>query len=94
GDYETIDGTGVRDYIHVEDLAIGHILALEKLSQDKPSWRANNLGSGNGYSVLEIVKSYQKALGKEIPYQIVARSTGDIAASFADVAKAKRELGF
>lgn len=94
GDYETMDGTGVRDYIHVVDLAIGHILALENLSQDKPAWRAYNLGSGNGYSVLELVKAYEKALGKEIPYQIVDRRAGDIAASFADVSKAKRELGF
>ena len=94
GDYETRDGTGVRDYIHVVDLAIGHILALEELSQDKPAWRVYNLGSGNGYSVLEIIKTYEKALGKEVPYQIVARRAGDIAASFADVTKAKRELGF
>lgn len=94
GDYETRDGTGVRDYIHVVDLAIGHILALEKLAQDKPDWRAYNLGSGNGYSVLELVKAYEKALGKEIPYQVASRRAGDIAASFADVSKAKRELGF
>ncbi|QIW10457.1 UDP-glucose 4-epimerase GalE [Francisella sp. LA112445] len=94
GDYETRDGTGVRDYIHVVDLAIGHILALEKLAQDRPAWRAYNLGSGNGYSVLELVKAYEKALGKEIPYQIVDRRAGDIAASFADVSKAKKELGF
>ncbi|MFV9985021.1 MAG: UDP-glucose 4-epimerase GalE [Francisella endosymbiont of Hyalomma asiaticum] len=94
GDYETRDGTGVRDYIHVVDLAVGHILALDELSQDKPAWRVYNLGSGNGYSVLEIIKTYEKALGKEIPYQIVARRFGDIAVSFADVTKAKRELGF
>ncbi|API87082.1 UDP-glucose 4-epimerase GalE [Francisella uliginis] len=94
GDYETRDGTGVRDYIHVVDLAIGHILALEKLAQDKSDWRAYNLGSGNGYSVLELVKAYEKALGKEIPYQIVDRRAGDIAASFADVSKAKKELSF
>lgn len=94
GDYETRDGTGVRDYIHVVDLAIGHILALEKQAQNKSDWRAYNLGSGNGYSVLELVKAYEKALGKEIPYQIVNRRAGDIAASFADVSKAKRELGF
>ncbi|AIT08982.1 UDP-galactose-4-epimerase [Candidatus Francisella endociliophora] len=94
GDYETRDGTGVRDYIHVVDLAIGHILALEKLVEDKPAWRAYNLGSGKGYSVLELVKAYEKALGKEIPYQIVNRRAGDITASFADVSKAKKELGF
>ncbi|MED7788014.1 UDP-glucose 4-epimerase GalE [Francisella sp. 19X1-34] len=94
GDYATIDGTGVRDYIHVVDLAIGHILALEKLAQAKPAWRVYNLGSGNGYSVLELVKAYEKALGKEIPYQIVNRRAGDIAASFADVSRAKKELGF
>lgn len=94
GDYDTHDGTGVRDYIHVVDLAIGHILALEKLSQNKPAWRAYNLGSGKGYSVLELLKAYEKALGKKIPYQIVDRREGDIAAGFADVSKAKRELGF
>ncbi|BCD90170.1 UDP-glucose 4-epimerase [Francisella halioticida] len=94
GDYETKDGTGVRDYIHVVDLAIGHILALEKLAQGKSAWRAYNLGSGNGYSVLELVKAYEKVLGKEIPYHIVDRRAGDIAASFADVSKAKKELCF
>lgn len=94
GDYETHDGTGVRDYIHVVDLAIGHILALEHISKTKSDWRAYNLGSGSGYSVLDIVKAYEKALGKEIPYQIVDRRAGDIAAGFADASKAKKELGF
>ena len=94
GDYDTIDGTGVRDYIHVVDLAVGHILALEKLYQSEPKCRAYNLGSGDGYSVLELVKAYQKALGREIPYKIVDRRAGDIATSFADVSKANRELGF
>lgn len=94
GDYPTRDGTGVRDYIHVVDLAIGHVLALDKLSQSQPSWRAYNLGSGQGYSVLELVKAYEKALGKEIPYKIIQRRAGDIAESFADVAKAKKELNF
>lgn len=94
GDYETHDGTGVRDYIHVVDLAIGHILALEHISKSNPDWRVYNLGSGSGYSVLDIVKAYEKALGKKIPYQIVDRRAGDIAAGFADVTKAKHELDF
>ena len=94
GDYETHDGTGVRDYIHVVDLAVGHILALEGLAKDAPAWRAYNLGSGKGYSVLDLVKAYEKALGREIPYQIVDRRAGDIAAGFAEVSKAKKKLGF
>ncbi|MFC4891888.1 UDP-glucose 4-epimerase GalE [Pseudofrancisella aestuarii] len=94
GDYETDDGTGVRDYIHVMDLAIGHILALEKLQNEKIGCRAYNLGAGKGFSVLEVIKSYEKALGKEISYEIVERRSGDIAKMFADVSKAKEELGF
>ncbi|MCL4120629.1 UNVERIFIED_CONTAM: hypothetical protein GTU68_023343 [Idotea baltica] len=94
GDYETHDGTGVRDYIHVVDLAVGHILALEGIARDISAWRVYNLGSGKGYSVLDIVKAYEKALGREIPYQIVDRRAGDIAAGFADATKAKKELGF
>ena len=94
GDYETADGTGVRDYIHVVDLANGHILALEKLFQTQLNWQAYNIGSGKGCSVIELVNAYEKALGKNIPYKIVARRAGDIAESFADVSKAKKELGF
>ncbi|AXA33693.1 UDP-glucose 4-epimerase GalE [Francisella adeliensis] len=94
GDYDTHDGTGVRDYIHVVDLAIGHILALEGIAGDTPAWRAYNIGSGEGYSVLDLVKAYEKALGKNIPYQIVDRRAGDIAAGFANASKAKTELGF
>ena len=94
GDYETADGTGVRDYIHVVDLANGHILALEKLFQTEPSWQAYNIGSGKGSSVIELVNAYEKALGKSIPYKKVARRAGDIAEMCADVTKAKNELGF
>lgn len=94
GDYDTRDGTCIRDYIHVVDLAIGHILAIEHISKVKPDWRAYNLGSGHGCSVLEIVTAYEKALGKKIPYQIVARRAGDITEMYASVAKAKQELGF
>ncbi|MBK2094770.1 UDP-glucose 4-epimerase GalE [Francisella philomiragia] len=94
GDYDTQDGTCIRDYIHVVDLAIGHILALEHISKVKPAWRAYNLGSGKGCSVLEIVTAYEKALGKKIPYQIVARRAGDIAEMYANATKAKQELGF
>ncbi|AJI54519.1 UDP-glucose 4-epimerase GalE [Francisella philomiragia] len=94
GDYDTQDGTCIRDYIHVVDLAIGHILALEHISKVKPAWRAYNLGSGNGCSVLEIVTAYEKALGKKIPYQIVDRRAGDIAEMYANATKAKRELRF
>ncbi len=92
-DYPTKDGTGVRDYIHVVDLAEGHVKALEKLNTN-PGIDAYNLGTGNGYSVLEVVEAYSKASGKEIPYKIVERRPGDIAACFADPDKAKRELGF
>jgi len=94
GDYETADGTGVRDYIHVVDLANGHILALEKLFKTQPSWEAYNIGSGKGSSVIELVKAYEKALGKSIPYKVVARRQGDVAEMCADVTKAKKELGF
>ncbi|WP_150464423.1 UDP-glucose 4-epimerase GalE [Francisella sp. XLW-1] len=94
GDYDTRDGTCIRDYIHVVDLAIGHILAIEHISKVEPDWRAYNLGSGHGCSVLEIVTAYENALGKKIPYQIVARRAGDITEMYASVDKAKQELGF
>ena len=92
-DYPTEDGTGVRDYIHVMDLADGHVVAMEKLA-NKPGVHIYNLGTGNGYSVLDIVKAFSKACGKEIPYQIDPRRPGDIAECYADPAKAKAELGW
>ena len=93
GDYETPDGTGVRDYIHVVDLAIGHVLALAKLSQS-PGVVTYNLGTGQGYSVLEVVAAFEKASGKQIAYQITDRRPGDIAACYADPTLARSELGW
>jgi len=92
-DYPTKDGTGVRDYIHVVDLAEGHIKALEKLNSN-PGIQAYNLGTGNGYTVLEVVKAYSKACGKKIPYKIVDKRPGDVASCYADTLKANKELGF
>ncbi len=92
-DYDTPDGTGVRDYIHVTDLAIGHVKALKKVAAGS-GVSIYNLGTGNGYSVLQIVKAFEKACGKEIPYAICDRRPGDIAACYADPAKAKAELGW
>jgi len=92
-DYDTHDGTGVRDYIHVVDLAIGHVKALKKM-EEKGGVTIYNLGTGNGYSVLDIVKAFEKACGKEIPYVIKERRPGDIATCYADPAKAKAELGW
>ena len=92
-DYPTKDGTGVRDYIHVVDLADGHIKALEKLNSN-PGIQAYNLGTGNGYTVLEVVKAYSKACGKKIPYKIVDKRPGDVASCYADTLKANKELGF
>lgn len=92
-DYDTPDGTGVRDYIHVVDLAIGHVKALKKI-EDKSGVNVYNLGTGNGYSVLDMVKAFGKACGKEIKYEIKPRRPGDIAACYADPAKAKAELGW
>lgn len=92
-DYDTPDGTGVRDYIHVVDLAIGHVKALKKI-EDKSGVSIYNLGTGKGYSVLEIVKAFEKACGKEIPYVIRERRPGDIATCYSDPAKAKAELGW
>lgn len=92
-DYDTADGTGVRDYIHVVDLAIGHVKALEKIKQ-KAGLSIYNLGTGQGYSVLDIVKNFEAASGIKIPYEIKARRAGDIAACYADPAKAKEELGW
>lgn len=92
-DYDTPDGTGVRDYIHIMDLASGHIKALEKLSEH-PGLVTYNLGTGVGYSVLDIIKSFEKACGKKIPYKITPRRPGDIDMCYADPAKAKEELGW
>lgn len=92
-DYDTPDGTGVRDYIHVVDLAEGHLKALEKIMSTQ-GVEAYNLGTGQGYSVLEVVDAFEKASGKKIPYIQVDRRPGDIASCYADPAKAKRELGW
>ena len=92
-DYPTPDGTGVRDYIHVMDLASGHIRALEKLAT-KPGLVTYNLGRGQGYSVLEMVKAFAEAAGKKIPYRIVGRRPGDIASCYADPSKAEKELAW
>jgi UDP-glucose 4-epimerase len=92
-DYPTPDGTGVRDYIHVVDLALGHIKALDKISTN-PGVVIYNLGTGSGYSVLDLVKNFEKASGRKVPYKIVARRPGDIAKCYADPAKAKQELGW
>lgn len=92
-DYDTPDGTGVRDYIHVVDLAKGHIKALENLESTSGA-RAFNLGTGQGISVLEVLAEFRRASGKPIPHEIVARRPGDIAACYADATKANRELGW
>ncbi|MBY7973578.1 UDP-glucose 4-epimerase GalE [Vibrio fluvialis] len=92
-DYPTKDGTGVRDYIHVMDLADGHIAALKKVGE-KAGLHVYNLGTGNGYSVLEMVKAFEAASDKAVPYQLVERRPGDIAECWADPAKAQQELGW
>lgn len=93
GDYDTKDGTGVRDYIHVVDLADGHLKALNKI-QDDVGVVIYNLGTGTGYSVLDMVKAFSKASGVDVKYKIVDRRPGDIASCYADPSKAKNELGF
>lgn len=90
-DYETIDGTGVRDYIHVVDLARAHLAALDNLNHPN-IYKAYNIGTGKGYSVLEIVKAFERASGKKIPYQIVKRRQGDVASCYSDPTLAKNEL--
>ena len=87
GDYDTVDGTGVRDYLHVCDLADGHVAALDYLS-NCDGVEAFNLGTGNGVSVLELVSAFEEASGQKVPYQIVDRRAGDVAASFADASRA------
>jgi UDP-glucose 4-epimerase len=90
-DYDTSDGTGVRDYIHVSDLAQGHVAALQHMPPGG-FCEAYNLGTGHGYSVLEVIEAFSKTNGKEIPYEIVARRPGDIATCYADPLKAQKEL--
>lgn len=92
-DYDTHDGTGVRDYIHVVDLARGHVCALKKFAE-KPGCEIYNLGTGHGYSVLDLVKAFEAASGVKIPYVIAERRSGDIATCYADSSKAERELGW
>ena len=92
--YNTPDGTGIRDYIHVVDLAKGHIKALEKLEKEKEGLYIYNLGTGHGVSVLDMVKGFEKATGKAVPYKIAPRRPGDIAICYADPTKAKEELGW
>lgn len=92
-DYDTIDGTGVRDYIHVVDLAKGHLAAMKYLDNNKGVLTVN-LGTGNGYSVLQVVEAYKKASGKDIPIKICPRRAGDVAANFADAQKAKELINW
>lgn len=93
GDYDTVDGTGVRDYIHVVDLARGHIAALEALDTHDTSFVVN-LGTGRGYSVLEVLKAFEAASGRNVPYEIVSRRTGDVAQCYASTAAAEQLLGW
>lgn len=92
-DYPTHDGTGIRDYIHVVDLAQGHLVALDKLKTN-PGLIIYNLGTGRGHSVLEVIAAFEKASGKKIPYKIVGRRSGDIATCYTDPSKAQKELGW
>jgi UDP-glucose 4-epimerase len=91
GDYPTPDGTGVRDYIHVVDLARGHVKAVQKL-REAPGLLTINLGTGRGYSVLEMVRAFEAAAGREVPYDIVDRRPGDVATCYADPSLAKELL--
>ena len=91
GDYPTIDGTGIRDYIHVMDLAEGHVAAFEHLA---PGAHVYNLGTGTGTSVLQLIQTFEKVNGREVPYEIVERRPGDLAIVYADVSKAARELNW
>ena len=92
-DYDTPDGTGVRDYIHVVDLAVGHVKAINKIAEN-PGLKIYNLGTGKGYSVLDIVKNFEAASGVQIPYEIKPRRAGDIATCYSDAKKAEEELGW
>ena len=93
-DYDTKDGTGVRDYIHVVDLAKGHVKALEKLDKEGKGLYIYNLGTGTGYSVLDMVNAFEKATQRKVPYKIAPRRDGDIAVCYADPEKARKELGW
>lgn len=93
-DYDTEDGTGVRDYIHIVDLAKAHVCAVQKLSSDKCGMHVYNLGTGTGYSVLDIVHAFEEANDVKVPYKIAPRRPGDIAVCYADPAKAENELGW
>ena len=93
-DYDTTDGTGVRDYIHVVDLAKGHVKAIEKLNKEEKGLYIYNLGTGIGYSVLDIVKTFEKVTGQKVKYKIAPRRPGDIAKCYANAQKAKEELGW
>ena len=93
GDYDTVDGTGVRDYIHVMDLAGGHLAALRYLNDRRRSITVN-LGTGRGYSVLEVIRAFEDATGRKVPYEIMARRPGDMAANYADASLAAKELGW
>ena len=92
-DYPTPDGTGIRDYIHVVDLARGHVKALAKLAED-PGVEAYNLGTGQGYSVIDVIEAFEEASGRPVPFEIVDRRPGDVAACYADPTKANEELGW
>jgi UDP-glucose 4-epimerase len=95
GDYATPDGTGVRDYIHVVDLALGHVAALNRIcASDAPRAAIVNLGTGRGHTVLEVVRSFESVSGRSVPYEIVARRPGDVATCYADVARARLLLGW
>lgn len=94
-DYPTHDGTGVRDYIHITDLAEGHLAALDKLgSGSVKGFEVYNLGTGQGYSVLDMVRNFSKACGRDIPYEFGPRREGDIASCYASTEKAEKELGW
>ena len=93
-DYDTVDGTGVRDYIHVEDLAAGHVAALQALTTTTEPVSTWNLGTGRGTSVLELLHAFERAVGRELPYEVVPRRPGDVATSYADPSKANAELGW
>jgi UDP-glucose 4-epimerase len=93
-DYDTPDGTAMRDYIHVEDLAAGHLAALTRLGSTDERVSTWNLGTGQGTSVLQVLHAFEAACGRELPYEIVGRRAGDIAASYADPSRAQSELGW
>jgi UDP-glucose 4-epimerase len=93
-DYDTPDGTPLRDYIHVEDLAAGHVAALARLTSTDRAVSTWNLGTGTGTSVFNMLHAFERAVGRELPYEVVGRRTGDIAASYADPGRANAELGW